>query len=565
MELSLQIVDLRVQQLKERYAARMESELKVKNDEDKAKSAAFVQLVVKTILDLDEDAAFDCLVDGGNDYGIDAIAIGDVVNEQFGVTLFQGKYQRRDDGLGGFPQSGIEKMVLAVYSLFDPDRKLTANPRLAAQMETIRSLVRDDGFLPQVRVILCNNGKKWEAPAQQFIDNAGVGSQVTWEHVNHETIVSAQQESEPVDENLALCGKALLEQFNHRRVVIGKMKVTEIAALFNRNKAGDRLLERNVRRYLGLQGNPVNEAICKTLSDPVDQASFYFYNNGITFICTQFTHNALQAENWTVHVKQMQVINGGQTCKTIRQALAQLSGSPEPVDATVLVRIYELPADEPELIARITEATNSQSPVDFRDRRSNDELQRRLEIGLGDLGYLYRRKRGGEALKEGEITPILAAESVLSVIREKPHLLPYRRTQLFNQRYHEIFTKDLSPAEVVIATSLFDYAERKRKSAADDAPDFVPYASAFLALLMGRNLRAELPVAGARVDHRNFVAARTLWEKNQEAYYESALKQLKSALDKLHGTDTVSLQRLSAAFRRADLLEKINHPDEGAQ
>jgi hypothetical protein len=79
---------------------------------------------------------------------------------------------------------------------------------------------------------------------------------------------------------------------------------------------------------------------------------------------------------------------------------------------------------------------------------------------------------------------------------------------------------------------------------------------------MARNLRAELPVAGARVDHRNFAAARTLWEKNQEAYYENALKQLKAALEELHGAGTVSLQRLSAAFRRADLLEKINHPVE---
>jgi len=106
------------------------------------------------------------------------------------------------------------------------------------------------------------------------------------------------------------------------------MKLTELAALFNRNAdQGDRLLERNVRRYRGLTGNLVNEGIRQTLLDPADRDNFYFYNNGITFTCTKFSHNEFQnLTDLSVHVEGLQVINGGQTCKTVQRVLGEPTG-----------------------------------------------------------------------------------------------------------------------------------------------------------------------------------------------------------------------------------------------
>lgn len=65
------------------------------------------------------------------------------------------------------------------------------------------------------------------------------------------------------------------------RVLVGRISVTEIATLIERH--GERLLERNIRRYLGLQGNRVNEGIRHTLMSE-EKNNFYFYNNGITMI-----------------------------------------------------------------------------------------------------------------------------------------------------------------------------------------------------------------------------------------------------------------------------------------
>lgn len=40
-------------------------------------------------------------------------------------------------------------------------------------------------------------------------------------------------------------------------------------------------------------------------------------------ICKKFSHNALASENWQVKVEDLQIINGGQTAKTIQETLSE--------------------------------------------------------------------------------------------------------------------------------------------------------------------------------------------------------------------------------------------------
>ncbi|WP_289021309.1 AIPR family protein [Desulfobacter postgatei] len=100
---------------------------------------------------------------------------------------------------------------------------------------------------------------------------------------------------------------------------VGEVEDGEIHRLFDDH--GDKLLERNIRRYLGLHTNRVNTAIHETLCDPKRSDKFYFYNNGITVVCDKFDYNAFQKSDYKVQLKNMQVINGGQTCKTIQETL----------------------------------------------------------------------------------------------------------------------------------------------------------------------------------------------------------------------------------------------------
>jgi hypothetical protein len=553
MNINASIIDQQVRALADRQKTAIEEKAKFKNDYNKLRSAAFVVLSVKTLLDLTEEEAIDCLTEGGGDFGVDAIEIGEIQDSEFSVTLFQGKYKSELGGTSNFPQTGIEKLIQAVGTLFDPYKAITVNPNLKPRVEEIRSFVAD-GYLPQVRVVACNNGLIWKAEAQELINHTGFGSQVLFEHINHDSLVAIIQSLKPVDDTVRLTGKAIVEDYDFRRVLIGKISVSELAALFDRN--GDRLLERNIRRYLGLLGNRINEGIAQTLTIPDEQSNFYFYNNGITLTCNQFQHNALQDENWSVRLSGMQVINGGQTCKTIQRILG--SGTVTAPNASVLIRIYELPKGEEELVRNITYATNSQNPVDLRDLRSNDDRQRKLAMSIEELGYNYRRQRSDVATKATDITSGTAAEAVLSIWRRRPHQGKFMTSGHFGKLYDIIFTDDLNGAQVIIAVLLFRIAENKRKRPTVNAPDFIRYSSCFVAMLMGDSLLTEMGIKLNQLDHRIFNDARKLIETKGDEYHSGAMSLIKVALSELYKDQDMSLQRLAATFRRGDLIQILH-------
>jgi len=580
MNINVSIIDQQVRGLSERLRPQLEEALGKKLDDQRARSVAFVLLCVKVLLDMDEAAALEALTEGGNDFGVDAIVVGDLCDGEFTVTLFQSKYAHEDlEGSKNFPQGGIEKAIQAVRALFNPATVVELNPRLKAQIEEVRSLIVD-GNIPRVRFMLCNNGLSWKVPESQNLldlERAGFGDKATFEHLNHDLLVSILRSSQPVKDTLQFSGKVIVEDFNYARVFVGKVPVTELARLMDQH--GEKLLERNIRRYLGLSGNRVNQEIARTLASPAERPNFFFYNNGITLICDRFDYNALQAENHRVRVEGLQIINGGQTSKTIQQTLKTLereatgsgtagSGGLADLDkAFVLVRLYQVSKESSALVQTITFATNSQNPVDLKDLRSNDTIQQNLELSMKELGYTYRRKRAEGTVGPSDISVGTAAEAVLSVWRERPQQAKFRSGEHFGKLYGDIFTQQLSAAQVVTAVLLFRIAENKRKRPPANAPEFVPYAACFAAMLMGRFLLSDLGIGLSQLDHRQFDAAKKRIEDHGETYFNKAIAELERALEQLYPTPApplpagkLSLQRLSATFRRGDLLMYLPKP-----
>lgn len=531
--------------------------LPAKLNEVKKRSLAFVLLCIATMLDIPLEEAAELLTEGGQDEGVDGLHLGEVEDGEFTVTLFQGKYKHEDlGGMANFPENGVQKAIATVAGLFDPGRELALNERLAPRIEEIRSLIRD-GYIPTVHVVLCNNGIKWTADAQLRIDQTGFPTeQVSWSHFNHDAIVGVLQRLKSVDDSLRLEGKAVIEEFNYRRVLIGKVPVSEIADLFNRHD--DLLLQRNIRRYLGLHANRVNSAIHNTLIDPEKRPDFYFYNNGITMICRKFRHNALQGENYQLKIEGMQIINGGQTCKTIQQTLSQPDLLASFQGVYVLLRLYELAENDQDFVLDITYATNSQNPVDLRDLRSNDEIQRQLEIGMADLGYTYKRQREDAGGGSNVVTANIAAEATLAIWRHMPQQAKFRRKEHFGKLYPTIFN-GLQAAPAVLAALIFRMAENERKRpSVTNPPLFLPYASHYIAMLVGEALLKSKGIALAEISHRNFADLVAYMQQNQVALYQHATDKVREALNNLYGNRNISLQQLSATFRRGDLLEYLD-------
>jgi hypothetical protein len=559
VNINASIIDQQLAGVADEIRAPAESELNL-NDATKLRSLAFVYLCVKTMLDLDVEEAFDCLTDGGGDFGVDAMHISQEMDGEFIVTLFQGKYKSNLDGNWNFDENGVRGLINAIRYIFDPGAELgPINDRLRVKVEAARSLIRD-GIIPRVLAIACNNGLKWNPVAEQAISVSEFGDQVTWKHVNHDVLIGIQQSMKPVDDTLRLQGKAIVEDMNFSRVCIGRMPVVEVAKLMQSH--GEKLLERNIRRYLGLHGNRVNESIRATL-ESAEPANFYFFNNGLTLVCNDFSYNALQGGDYQVRVENLQIVNGGLTSMTIFRTIEDLqaAGKGLPMDASVLVRLYKLPKDNQDLMLQITHATNSQNPVDLKDLHANDEVQRRLEDNIQALGYHYRRKRSDGAPRALDITSGAAAEAILAVWRSAPHQAKFLTREHFGKLYRKIFTESLNGTQIITAVLLYRIAENRRRRPAQSDPLFVRYASCFIAMQMGRRLLKKLELPLDKLDHKNFLQAKGLIEQHGDSFFNESVHDIAQSLKELHGEQDISLQQLSATFRRGDLIESLKKMD----
>ena len=528
------------------------------NDQDWMKSAAFVLLTAKCVLDVDLGTAAECLTDGGRDYAVDAIHIGEPDDGEFEVTLFQGKYSRDMYGDRAFPTNSIQQIVQAVKVLFDPFKPVSPNDNLAPRIEEVRSRVKD-GLIPSVRIVLCNNGLKWDANGEEVLKNSGLpASQVEFIHFNHDKIVEVLRRTKSIDATLQLKGAATIETFNFKRVLIGRIPVVNIADIFE--KFDIQLLERNVRRYLGLHSNRVNSEIFNTLVDPAKRDDFYFFNNGITIVCRKLSYNGFQSKDYAVSVEGMQVINGGQTCKTIQLTLKE---HPELRDqlgnVDVLVRVYELETDSDEFVKAITYATNSQNPVDLRDLHANDVVQKNLAIGLSELGFEYRHKRDdAESGSGGNILySSITAEAVMAVWRKQPHQAKFMRKELFGKLYSKVFD-GLNAAQAVLANQIFRFVENERKRPQILTRDFLPYSAHYVAMRMGVLFLSATNVSVEGITHRTFADLVKRLEACRVDLYRTAVDDVENALSKLYNNrDQLSLQQLSATFRRGDLIDAL--------
>lgn len=524
-------------------------------DDNKKITKAFVILSVSAYMGIELSEAYSLLTEGRNDAGIDAISIGDTVNFEFQVTIFQAKYKFDLDNDANYPANSVLRVVNAVASIFDPSKDVMMNESLRPKVEEIRSLIAD-GYIPAVKCVIVNNGLRWNNEGDQHIANANFPqNQVVFEHFNHQNIVDQLKTIEKINEVLSLSGKGIVEEFNFKRVLIGKINVGEIASLMDRY--GDSLLERNVRKFLGLRINRVNESIKNTLISPDKKNNFYLFNNGITIVCNNFRYNALSSENWQVKVEDMQIINGGQTCKTIQQTINDNPGL-DFSNVFVLVRLYEISEGDDELLTDITIATNSQNPVNLRDLRANESIQRDLEAAVKELGYVYKRKR--DNITSGDSIPSsVAAEAVFAVWKKSPHLAKFRRSELFGKFYYDVF-QNLNAAQLVIAVLIYRYCDSQRKKARlIEAYPHISYSNYFLSMLVGQQLLRELNTEVKNLTHKNFDIARDTFEKEKDMLYERANQELIRALNELYkeGYERVELRRLSATFRRGDLLQVL--------
>src|SRR5690606_16387772 len=150
------------------------------------------------------------------------------------------------------------------------------------------------------------------------------------------------------------------------------------------------LFEENIRSYLGVKVR-ANKRMQETLDNREDAVYFPFLNNGITIICEQLTiPKSVQNDVYLLPVSNPQIVNGLQTSSVL---YANYKKNPNILKGVYInLRVYE--TNDSQLIEKITDATNTQTPINYRDKISNKNFNTLTKEVFKNAGINYITKRG---------------------------------------------------------------------------------------------------------------------------------------------------------------------------
>ncbi len=168
------------------------------------------------------------------------------------------------------------------------------------------------------------------------------------------------------------------------RAYLAVVPGTLLAAAYQRY--GTRLLELNVRAFLGLRGRKsVNAGLRTTLRE--EPQHFLAYNNGIVATVDGIDLN--QAGDGSLSVSRLtglQIVNGGQTTASIHRAVTvdRIDVSSVRVPAKIIVVQQD---DLSRMVAAISRSANSQNTVQPADFSANDPFHVAVESLAANGGF----------------------------------------------------------------------------------------------------------------------------------------------------------------------------------
>jgi AIPR protein len=167
-------------------------------------------------------------------------------------------------------------------------------------------------------------------------------------------------------------------------------------------------------------------------------------------------------EEARLEMSNIQIVNGGQTSNTLFEAFQQ---DPERCrNVHVLVRVYE--TKRREISAKIAESTNSQTPIRSRDLRSNEEVQKKIEESIKNLGYYYERKSNQyrEQPRHLRIDALFAGQAYLAYQLHLREVAGKDRGKIFGELYDEIFNDDITAPLLLAPLQVFQPIEEMKRN-----------------------------------------------------------------------------------------------------
>lgn len=397
---------------------------------NRTQSTALLAWFIENVMREDPDAVEDAICDGGGDKGIDAIVLDEDGNE---LSVLQVKHRRSprptqgDADLRGFV--GVATYFRGPEGIND---LLNSGPndeivKLVERLDLRRRLETSE---PSIRLLFVTNAER-DVSAADYA-NAVAGDEPSldlWDGPRLVEVAERTERPELLDGAFTLETDKVFEAnlTGDADMALALVPATELVRLPGIENLT--IFDLNVR--LGLGNTKINRELRATIRNPTEHAAFPAYHNGLTLLT-----DTLEVSDDGLELDGVAIVNGCQSLLSLWNERDNLTP-----DLNVVVKVVELDRAA-DLADRITYRSNNQNPVNMRDQRANDRIQRDLQVQVeqryGDRLF-YDIRRGQPA--DGELDRFdnqLAAQVLLAVWLGEPWNA-VRKVKLFDQEYHRIF------------------------------------------------------------------------------------------------------------------------------
>ena len=378
------------------YLDRIEKKFSITRD------MAFEILSMSAILDLSFDYIFDNICtaingDGNRDGGIDGVYIDEDENE-YVAHIFQVKNSKSigDNILTKFINDYKNIFVTANSS------EIPLNQKVKSVLENYKGIV-SSGKIIENKLYFIFSGEKEEKDntiIQRYKDENIEILDINDVYNKIENLITNKKRktvnfsfmAEKSNISLRSDPQALISfQIQNIKAINFRLKVLDLCKLLDKekdiNERVDSVFSENIRGFL--RYNRTNKNIKDTLESD-DSEYFPFLNNGITIISEKIKiPSHMQAGIYPIETVNPVIVNGLQTTNVIYDIYNKDQSKLDGV--YVLIRLYE--TSEPDLVNKITDATNTQSPINFRDKISNKKFNKYIKelFESNEIGFLTKR------------------------------------------------------------------------------------------------------------------------------------------------------------------------------
>ena len=325
--------------------------------------------------------------------GMEKVFINSEAKDSYNLYLFDRVANFKDIIDKIYEEYRIENIKVKCNFVFGGIKdKVLSNDILMSEIDSITTLLKNEGHINTEFLI---------TDCTDLIDNQ-------YRKKNIDDIVEYQQTFKYITDEV---------EDNKLNGYICMIRGLHIANLVRKHQSS--IFEANIRDYY--KKIDLNSKILETSSSSSDAKYFWSYNNGLTMTCSRV--DELPNNKYRLH--NLQIVNGCQTSSAIYYAMQNKERVEElqekeknnvltvkerreledklPLqfndDTSILVKIIE--TEDESLIYKITETTNSQTPIKPFSLKANDDIQRLIEIYLEGYGVSYER-RINELRNKGE-------------------------------------------------------------------------------------------------------------------------------------------------------------------